>query len=65
MLVGGGTGQRGIKGEKWDNCSSIINKIYFEKKPLQTCVFDYLIQWKPISQIFDTEKTCALTGVAQ
>ena len=44
MLVGGGTGQRGIKGEKWDNCSSIINKIYFEKKPLQTCVFDYLIQ---------------------
>ena len=23
-----GTGQRGIKGEKWDNCNSIINKTY-------------------------------------
>ena len=23
-----GSGQRGIKGEKWDNCNSIINKIY-------------------------------------
>ena len=22
-------GQRGIKGGKWDNCNSIINKIYF------------------------------------
>ena len=32
MLVGGGAGQRGIKGrEKWDNCNSIINKIYFKK----------------------------------
>ena len=32
---GGGSGcvgQRGIKGEKWDNCNSIINKIYFYKK---------------------------------
>ena len=30
MLVGGeGNGWRGIKGrEKWNNCSSIINKIY-------------------------------------
>ena len=28
-----GTGQRGIKGrKKWDNCNSIINKIYFLKK---------------------------------
>ena len=25
-----GTGQRGIKGrKKWDNCNSIINKMYF------------------------------------
>ena len=29
MQVGGvGAGQRGIKGGKWDNCNSIINKIY-------------------------------------
>ena len=27
-----GAGQRGIKGrKKWDNCNSIINKIYFKK----------------------------------
>ena len=27
------TGQRGIKGRKtWDNCNSIINKIYFLKR---------------------------------
>ena len=26
-----GTGQRGIKGrKKWDNCNSIINKIYLK-----------------------------------
>ena len=25
-------GQRGIKGGKWDNCNSIINKIYFLEK---------------------------------
>ena len=24
----GGAGQRGIKEEKWDNCNSIINKLY-------------------------------------
>ena len=23
-----GAGQRGIKGGKWDNCNSIVNKIY-------------------------------------
>ena len=28
----GGTGQRGDKGGKWDNCNSIINKIYFKNK---------------------------------
>ena len=29
----GGAGQRGVKGrEKWDNCNSIINKIYIFKK---------------------------------
>ena len=28
-----GTGQRGIKGrKKWDNCNSIINKIYLKNK---------------------------------
>ena len=33
MTVGGGTGWRGIKErKKWDNCNSIINKIYFVKK---------------------------------
>ena len=27
-----GTGQWGIKGrKKWDNCNSIMNKIYFKK----------------------------------
>ena len=29
----GVTGHRGIKGrKKWDNCNSIINKIYLRKK---------------------------------
>ena len=33
----GGTGRRGIKGrKKWDNCNSIINKIYFLKKQEQS-----------------------------
>ena len=27
----GSSGQRGIKGEKWDNYNSIINKIYLKK----------------------------------
>ena len=28
-----GAGQRGIKGrKKWNNCNSIINKIYFKKR---------------------------------
>ena len=32
-LMGGGTVRRGIKGKKtWDNCNSIINKIYFKNK---------------------------------
>ena len=26
----GCAGRRGIKGGKWDNCNSIINKIYFK-----------------------------------
>ena len=25
-------GQDGVKGGKWDNCNSIINKIYFKKE---------------------------------
>ena len=29
MLVGGGCREEGEK--KWDNCNSIINKIYFKK----------------------------------
>ena len=28
----GCVGQRAIKERKWDNCNSIINKIYFFKK---------------------------------
>ena len=28
---GGSAGQRGIKGGKWDNYNSIINKIYFKR----------------------------------
>ena len=27
----GCTGWSGVKGRKWDNCNSIINKIYFKK----------------------------------
>ena len=27
----GCAGQMGVKGGKWDNCNSIINKIYFLK----------------------------------
>ena len=30
----GCAGWRGIKGGKWDNCNSIISKIYFLKKEL-------------------------------
>ena len=26
-----GAGPRGLKGGKWDNCNSIINKIYLKK----------------------------------
>ena len=29
-----GVGQRGIEGKKWDNCNSIINKIYLKKNIL-------------------------------
>ena len=28
----GYAGQRAIKGGKWDNCNSIINKIYLKNK---------------------------------
>ena len=28
---GRGAGHRGIKEGKWDNCNSVINKIYFKK----------------------------------
>ena len=36
--VGGGgcAWQRGIKGGKWDNCNSIINKIYLIKKEIKS-----------------------------
>ena len=35
--VGGreGAGQRGIEGEKWDNCNSMICKIYFKNKNME------------------------------
>ena len=33
MLVGGGVQGKGDKGKKkWDNCNSIINKIYLKNK---------------------------------
>ena len=32
MQVGGGLGRRGRRGEKWDNCNSINNKIFFKEK---------------------------------
>ena len=28
----GCAGRRGVKGGKWDNCNSIINKIYLKKE---------------------------------
>ena len=31
MMVGGWYGAKGIKGEKWENCNSIMNKIYFKE----------------------------------
>ena len=31
-------GWRGIKGEKWDNCNSIINKIFFKKYIAKVCL---------------------------
>ena len=34
----GFAGWRGIKGGKWDNCNSIINKIYFKKRNPMTSV---------------------------
>ena len=34
MLEGGGAGQRGIKGEKWDNYNSIIIKYTLKNKKL-------------------------------
>ena len=30
----GGTGWNGAKGENWDNCNSIINKIYIFKRSI-------------------------------
>ena len=30
----GCAGWRGVKGGKWDNCNSIINKIHLKKQPL-------------------------------
>ena len=32
----GYAGWRGLKGEKWDNCNSIINKIYFKNAQIKT-----------------------------
>ena len=40
-LYGGNVGGRGcagwsgVKGEKWDNCNSIINKIYLKKNSIK------------------------------
>ena len=31
LLEGRGVLSRGGKGENWDNCNSLINKIYFKK----------------------------------
>ena len=35
----GCAGKKGVKGGKWDNCNSIINKIYLKKKNNKTVVF--------------------------
>ena len=42
---GGGAGQRGIKGRKkeWDNCNSIINKIYVLKRMQRAAIYFRII----------------------
>ena len=37
----GRPGQRGIKRENWDNCNSIINKIYLKYIYLYICEYIY------------------------
>ena len=35
----GCAGKKGVQGGKWDNCNSLINKIYLKKKNNKTVVF--------------------------
>ena len=40
--MGGGDAEyRGIKWGKWDNCNSIINKVYFKKLKKEKSYFQY------------------------
>ena len=50
MLVGEGVqGGGGIKGRKnWDNCDSIIDKIYFKKKKMKMGVKSSIECLRPI-----------------
>ena len=55
MNYGGNVGGRGcagwsgVKGRKWDNCNSIINKIYFKKQsPVLSSTFTICLgKWVP------------------
>ena len=47
-----GAGWRGIKGrKKWDNCNSIINKIYFKNKEKSHSFFLVFVHemWTPLT----------------
>ena len=47
MQVWRGTGQRGIKEANWDNCNSIINKIYLKNyKTLKKEIEEDTKKWK-------------------
>ena len=44
----GCAGQRGIKGVKWDNCNSIINKVYLKIRYLEIISKIYIRKRKKI-----------------
>ena len=38
----GGAGRSGIKGGKWDNCNSIINKTHLKRPAVTVTFYDYV-----------------------
>ena len=57
MQVGGGCKAEGNKGGKWDNCNSIINKIYLKIRKKRK-IFTVFIEKKFMYQWFHTVKLC-------